>query len=89
MELQHLSYFCTKQSGKNYQNRMTDFGTEKFSFCLLMLYLFSMKLHGKKNYCRKMFMVSIFSIVYSVVVETLRSSEILIFFLKPVKVVEF
>lgn len=52
MELQHLLYFYTRLSGKIYWNRMTDFGTE-FSFHLLMLYLFTVKLHGKKNSYRK------------------------------------
>lgn len=55
MELQHLSYFYTKLSGKIYQNGKIDFRTDLFSFCFLMLYLFSKKLHGKKNSYRKMF----------------------------------
>lgn len=84
MESEHLSYFYTKLSGKSCQNKTTDFGTEKFSFCLLMLYLFSVKLHEKKN--SYMHTVLICIIVYPLVVQTFGCNVILTFSLKPMKV---
>ena len=85
-ESQHLSHFYTKLWGRSCQNKTTDFRTEKFSFCLLMLYFFSMKFHGKR--ISYMHTVLIFIVVYSLVVQTFGCHVILTFSLKPMKVCE-